>query len=273
MCVCFTINNYSYDDFIRLSNLLNCGYMVVGAEVGDSGTPHLQGYIEFTKRLTFKQVKELLGDKAHFEARRGTQEEASIYCMKEGDFIEIGQKKMQGERKDLDRIRQVALDSGMRSVTRIGNIQQIKVAEKYLDYNEEPRDYKPVVWWLYGKTGSGKSRKARELFGEDDYYCKNDGTKWWNGYDGHENVVIDDFRPSWWSLTEMLSLLDRYGKTIEYKGGIRQFKGRLIVITSAKAPSDCYAGCGEDIAQLLRRVDFCQEVVCQEVAGNTILQL
>ena len=53
----------------------------------------------------------------------------------------------------------------------------------------------------------------------------------------------------------MLSILDRYSHRIECKGGERQLRARKIIVTSAKAPEECYKNCGEDIKQLLRRID------------------
>lgn len=274
-CACFTLNNYTFDDLVRLGGLKDhVKYLVMGAEVGEQGTPHLQGYVEFNKSIKFNSAKKLLGDRVHIEQRRGTQQQAIDYCKKDGDVWEMGTPGHQGKRVDLDNVRQLAMDGGMRAVARTSSLQQIKVAEKYLTYNEEPRDWKPEVYWLWGKTGVGKSRRAREIAGDQDTYCKNDGTKWWTGYDGHEVVIIDDFRDSWWSLTEMLSLLDRYEKIVEYKGGHRQFKPRTIIVTSAMSPADCYKNTGERIDQLLRRIDYTIEMVA-EVAevGEVILGL
>lgn len=157
----------------------------------------------------------------------------------------------------------------MREVTLTGNMQQIRVAEKYLTYHEEPRDWEMEVEWYWGPTGSGKSRAARTKFADLDYYTKNTPTKWWNGYDGHEAVIIDDFRDSWWPITDMLSLLDRYERQVETKGGERQFRARRVIITSANPPSNCYRNCGEAVEQLLRRIGHVTEFRNDVGGGNT----
>lgn len=268
---CFTLNNYTAVDDNNLQNATFYSYIVFGYEVGDQGTPHLQGYIELNRKTRFNTVKQLIGARAHLEARKGTQQQAIEYCKKGGRFFERGIKANQGARTDLDEVRRTALEEGMRHVTARFNLQGIKVAEKFLTYNEDPRDFKPLVTWLHGVTGAGKSRRAREIC-TDDVYTKNNGTKWWDGYDGHECCIIDDFRDSWWPITEMLSLLDRYEKLVEFKGGWRQFKSKIIVITSINEPRDCYKGTGEAIEQLLRRIDHTVHVVphVPEVGGNTI---
>lgn len=195
-----------------------------------------------------------LGLRWHIEGRRGTQIQAIDYCKKDACYISHGKPKIQGQRTDLDRIRGIAHEDGMRAVCVAGNLQQIRVAEKYLTYCEEPRDWKPNVTWIWGDSGTGKSRMARELCGED-VYTKNTGTKWWDGYDNHEDVIIDDFRDSWWPITYMLALLDRYEMIIEYKGGTRQFRPRNIIVTSIKDPIECYINTGECHMQLKRRID------------------
>lgn len=260
---CFTINNYGDSDIERLDNI-QCPYIVWGYEKGKKEeTPHIQGYVEFDKAKTFLTVKKLLGDKAHLEGRKGTAKQASKYCMKDGHFIQKGvlSTDRQGARVDLDYVRTNALTEGMRHVTSFYNAQQIRVAEKFLTYNEEPRKWKPTVKVYWGESGTGKSKRCRDDEEDEDIYVKNDGTMWWDGYDAHEVVIIDDFRGSWWKLTEMLSLLDRYEKRVQFKGGYRQFKPRRIYITSNTHPEKWYLGCEHNaVEQLIRRIDVIKEI-------------
>lgn len=252
-----TINNYTKEDEVPFINKpASVRYCIAGYEVGDEGTPHLQAYVEMYSPCRLSAMKKLF-PRAHLEIRRGTRLEAKAYCMKDGIYVECGDWEAggQGQRPDLDKARQFAVEGGMRLVTQVCSAQQIKVAEKFLEYNESCRDWKPEVHWIWGPTGVGKSYKAREILDNNDVYTKNTGTKWWTHYDGHENVIIDDFRDSWWSLTETLALLDRYEFIVECKGGARQFLGKKIVVTSCKHPSECYKGVGEDIQQLIRRID------------------
>lgn len=92
---CFTLNNYSPEDVDRLRSLRSVygdvTYLIFGREVGESGTPHLQGYIQLSKRKPLLQVKVLLGGNPHLEISRGTVQEAAEYCKKDGDFEEFGE--------------------------------------------------------------------------------------------------------------------------------------------------------------------------------------
>lgn len=62
----FTLNNYTDSDIERLESLPYPEYFVVfGQEVAPStGTPHLQGFIRFSKRVRRTGVEKMLGGRA-----------------------------------------------------------------------------------------------------------------------------------------------------------------------------------------------------------------
>lgn len=87
---CFTLNNYTEDQFKYLLEIKS-KYLIVGREIApETGTPHLQGYIYFSSSKSFKNAKRLFPDRVHLEAAKGTPEQNKIYCSKGGDFKEIG---------------------------------------------------------------------------------------------------------------------------------------------------------------------------------------
>jgi len=75
---CFTINNYDEDD--TFPDLL-CSYLIEAHEIGETGTPHIQGFMELKTRMRLTQLKPLC-PKAHFEACRGTPWQNMMYCKK-----------------------------------------------------------------------------------------------------------------------------------------------------------------------------------------------
>lgn len=90
---CFTLNNYTDGEVELLDQLLqsdHVSYGVYGFETGESGTPHLQGFIIFEQEKRLAQVKRIVSERAHFEVARGTPVQAADYCKKDGDFKEYG---------------------------------------------------------------------------------------------------------------------------------------------------------------------------------------
>lgn len=60
--------------------------VVYQQEVGDNGTPHLQGYIEFKRKQRFTAITRIFSDHnaIHWEAAGGTRDENVDYCTKTG---------------------------------------------------------------------------------------------------------------------------------------------------------------------------------------------
>lgn len=106
---CFTINNYTpAEQQAILDSADNFDYLVVGRELGDSGTPHLQGFLILQTKLRLRNVKALPGfQRAHLEVARGTPKEASDYCKKDSDFSEFGTLPSgQGKRSEFDTLKE-----------------------------------------------------------------------------------------------------------------------------------------------------------------------
>lgn len=84
---CFTFNNYSNDDldFLVPKFQLECNKVIVGKEVGESGTPHLQGYIEFKKKKRPLSVFE--SNRIHWEKAKRPADENFEYCSKDGNIF------------------------------------------------------------------------------------------------------------------------------------------------------------------------------------------
>lgn len=83
---CFTVNNYSPRDITRIESI-DCPFFIFGLETAPTtGTPHLQGYIEFTQYKRRSAVQKLIHPKAHLEPAKGNRRQNIIYCSKSGDI-------------------------------------------------------------------------------------------------------------------------------------------------------------------------------------------
>lgn len=107
---CFTLNNYTPENESEVQ-AIDCKYLCYGREVGESGTRHLQGYIEFSSRKRLDTVRRLFGGRAHWEPRRGTAGQANDYCTKDGDVFQKGTMTdvRPGQRTDLESLHEVGL--------------------------------------------------------------------------------------------------------------------------------------------------------------------
>ena len=112
---CFTLNNYNDESQGHICALFAneelVKYAVYGREVAPStNTPHLQGFVVFQKRYRLGGVKDLFQPYGpHLEPARGTSQEASTYCKKDGDYEEFGSLPAQGQRNDFAEFKQWVL--------------------------------------------------------------------------------------------------------------------------------------------------------------------
>jgi hypothetical protein len=134
---------------------------------------------------------------------------------------------------------------------KVDSYQALRFAQAGASYGVK-RSWRPDVYWFYGPTGVGKTREAYRL--APDAYFTTATLQWWDGYDGHEDVIVDDFRSSFCKLEYLLRLLDRYPFQVAIKGGHRQFLAKRIFITSAFSPSQLFSDGGDNVNQLLRRI-------------------
>jgi len=235
-----------------------CKYIIFGLEhAPTTGTPHYQGYVYWCSAKTKNEIKRRFPG-MWWEDAKGNSLQNYVYGTKEDkmDYFEFGTRPKQGARTDLNEIRVTLANGGnMRDIVdTTDSYQGIRMAEVILKYKEKPRNFKPAVLWFWGPTGAGKTRAAYELCGQDDTWITAKNLRWWEGYDGHKNVIIDDFRGDFCTFHELLRILDRYEYRIECKGGSRQLIATTMVITSCHHPRNVYET-REDIEQLIRRID------------------
>jgi len=266
---CFTWNNYPFDWATQISRKFpKRKYWVGGCEVAPTtGTPHIQGYVEFNSPAKFSTLQRL-GFISHWEIRKRTAKQASDYCKKEDpDFVEEGTISQQGARHDLAAVRDAIVEQGasFREVAaEFPSVNAHRTAQTLLTYFEPKRRFKPTITWIYGPTGVGKSHRAEELaYGItddlDQIHTQTGRSKWWDGYDAHTVVIIEELRKEFCDFADFLVLIDRYPHKIEVKGGFRQMRSRHMFITSSKPPELMWHT-DEDINQLLRRIDNIYEI-------------
>jgi hypothetical protein len=80
---CFTLNNYLEEEHssivLQFQSVANL--WVIGDETGENNTPHLQGYVEFKKKVRPLGMFET--KRIHWEKCKGTREQNVEYCTKQ----------------------------------------------------------------------------------------------------------------------------------------------------------------------------------------------
>lgn len=244
---CFTINNPTDEDLLAVSSVV-CRYIIYGNEVGEEGTPHLQGYVEFEKVIRMNACKKSLGDRAHIEPRRGTREQARDYCMKDGNFVERGDFGAggQGKRNDLETLMQAVKEDK----PRLEIMEEIPMVyarnEKFLHnykaalMKEKTKDFRFVtVNVLWGDAGVGKTRRVMELTYGKVFRVNVEDSFPFDGYDYEEAILFDDFYGGL-KINNMLHVLDGYQLRLNVKHGHSYANWKTVYITSNRHPDTWY---------------------------------
>lgn len=248
---CFTLNHPVENDITKLDSL-DCQYLVYGHEVAPTtGTPHLQGYVYFTNARAFKAVLKLLPVRSHVEVARGTPTQNIEYCTKDSEFTERGERPLDPkERGEVNKERW----NEARAAAKEGRYDDIP-SDLYIRYQSSfkrirredqppPADLEPKEKygvWIWGPPRTGKSHKARTEYAP--YYLK-DMNKWWDGYEGEANALLDEFEPN--HAQFMTSFLkrwaDRWTFSAETKGAKLVIRPQQIVVTSNYSMEECFHG-------------------------------
>lgn len=258
---CFTVNNYCDNDIAAVDHLCKqADYGIYGKEIGEFGTPHLQGYVYYKDKISFSTVKQMI-PRAHIEQARGTARENRVYCTKEHNFIEYGDMPQQGKRTDLIEFRNAVLNEGIDKFEAYERFPDIMVRYRHA-YNDMfalylekkaieqfKKKIKPEVTAIIGPPGVGKTMSVYTAHEPEEVYKievadGSAGSTFWDGYRGQDVILIDDFHNNL-KLDYMLRLLDAYPQKLNIKGGHVYRVATKIYITSNIPVEQWYQYCPE----------------------------
>ncbi len=217
------------------------GYICWGKEIcPKTKKEHYNGWIQFEtkKKKRIGGVKKMChSKKIHVESCMGTVEQNDKYCKKDGDWKTLGAFTTQGTRTDLMELKKIIDEGGtLREVANNSFSDFIKYNtgfqkyKKMIDQSLRKCFRKVKVIHIHGKTGTGKTRKAMS-YSDDTYKIQGNAMKWWDGYDGEETLVIDEY-DSQIPCTEILGILDGYQLRLPIKGSFTYANWKNIIITS-----------------------------------------
>lgn len=260
-CYVFTYNNYTEEGTEKLKTWLTekTKYAVFGREVGEAGTPHLQGYFSLKTQKSTKTIQNelsLLEINLWLNYAKGNPAQNREYCSKQdANFWEHGEITVagRGQRTELldvvDTMQQpggataealiekhpVEMIKYFNNIMRVNNI----LRKKHLP---EFRDITVTVY--YGEGGTGKTSKAicdAKAVGLSYYILSppNNQNQWYDNYTGEGALILDDFY-GWLPPHDLYRVLDRYKLMIPIKGSHEWALWTHVWITSNVPPDRFY---------------------------------
>lgn len=243
---CFTTNNYTDGDVERCKAVV-CRYIVIGfEEAPETGTPHLQGYVNFGSAKQLAYVHSVLPERSHIEVARGSANQNRDYCKKSGRFWERGECPLNAGERERTRWEDA------RQKARIGAFKEIPADIELRCYSairaiyaEEMQVHQPPMLddvcgeWHWGVPHSGKSYGLRLRY--PDAFIKN-LNKDWDGYTNQKAVIMDELTPSLArALASYIKLwADRYPFNANVKYSVKFIRPEKILITSNYSIEQCF---------------------------------
>ena len=238
-----------------LEQLTALEYFCLADEIGlETHTPHTHIFTFLRNSTRFSRIKRLFPD-AHIEAAKGSIQENRAYVEKSGKwandpkadtsvsgtFEESGEppdEPGQGARTDIALIYQ-QIDEGMSNAAIMRANPDTakfihlmdKVRESLLEdrYRDQWRDLD--VYYIWGKTGTGKTRGVMEKHGYANCYRVTDYEHPFDRYNQEPVLCLDEFRSSL-PIGDMLDYLDGYPLALPARYANRQACYETVYIVS-----------------------------------------
>lgn len=233
----FTHNNY---ESTTLEDTIECRFIAYSHEVAPTtGTPHLQGYICFSNATTNRSVMGKLPG-CHVEPMQGSIAQNDTYISKLTMPIERGDKPLSNDDKGRanqlrwQRTRALAQQNKLEEIDADIYVKHYNTLKRIAaDNHEKPQHLdtsKPGIW-IYGETRTGKTHAVHAAY--PDLFEKN-FTRWWDGYERQEVVLLNDIDKSHWPLYSFLKQwVDKFTFPAQYKGiGSKVIRPKKIIVTS-----------------------------------------
>lgn len=233
-----TINNptasgYTHDAIKKaVSQLRSVVYWCMSDEIGNKEhTPHTHVFLFSRSGIRFSTIKNLFST-AHMEMARGTCQQNMEYVSKtgkwekdkksetsiEGTFEEFGEMPVErrGKKDDLDDLYDMIksgmsdseiLEQGAEYMLRLDAIGRTRQILKQERWRNEFR--KLEVTYIWGDTGTGKTRYVMDKYGYSNVYRVTDYQHPFDAYEGQDVLLFDEFRSDL-PLADMLKYLDGY---------------------------------------------------------------
>lgn len=272
--VCFTVNNYEVDYADRIieyidKNEASIQYMVLGEEIGANGTPHIQGFIHLKKPpkecgVKFWREELPYGHSTHFSTARGTDEQNTKYCTKEGPFLQFGKeaepecqwrKLIETAKRSLEDCMSIdpeifvkhyhqlkAIHDDYNQPKMMAQLQELRDWQKNVVQKLQSQKDREILFVVDIEGGKGKSALAKHLMTEYKTWACQGGkiNDLMYAYDTEAEYVIFDMarcnNPDYYPWNFMENLKNGWFTSTKYKGGMKMFNAPKIVVFMNEDP-------------------------------------
>lgn len=238
-------------------------YAMAGLETcPTTGRQHLQGFMWLNDRSRFAAVRKQIPG-VHIAVMKGSLEQNEAYCSKEDKTPWVC-----GERPLDNGLREKNRWIAIRDQAKTGDVENVEDAQAYVvhysslkliakDHAKAPADLDDCCGvWVYGPSGSGKTHLVIHTYTTPDTLFKKAMNKWWCGYRGEPNVLLDDidcthapfmayFLKTW---------ADKYSIRVETKNGGAFIRPSRVYVTSNFTIDEVF-GDRDDLAAIKRRFE------------------
>lgn len=287
-----TINNpdnygFTHDKIIEVLEKQFKGlvYYCFSDEIGEQGTFHTHIFIACASGVRFSTLKKRF-PVAHIDYPMGTSQECVDYVFKQGKWektekestnikdshVEWGELPIerQGKRHDLDDLYDMVY-SGMSTndiisidtqfILQIDKIERARSLYLHNKYKSTRRNL--TVTYIYGPTGTGKTRSVMDLYGYENVYRVTDYLHPFDTYDCEDVIIFEEFRSSL-TLGNMLNYLDIYPIKLPARYAPKQACYTKVFIISNQSLEEQYSEIQRqhrnDYEAFLRRINYVEYV-------------
>lgn len=274
----------------QLSKFASVLYWCLCDETGSEGTYHTHLYICFRTPRPHSVIENAFPG-AHREIVRGTSQQNRDYVLKDGEkynkqpdgtydytdasgkrhigqnygetFLEWGEipHEHQGKSKDVERMLEMIKDGADNleivnevpsAMLNMDKLERVRSMYRDADFRNSWRDLE--VTYIFGATGSGKTRGVMERYGYNNCYRVTDYKHPFDTYDGQDVIIFEEFRGGL-KHGDMLNYLDGYPLLLPCRYFNRQACYTKVFIVSNIPPTEQYCSVDrESVKAFFRRI-------------------
>ena len=191
----FVVTQWNIDcDYLKLVEGGQLQFVAYGEEeCPTTGRKHHQAFIYFHNQKSDEKKKlckigKMFGKiQCNVEAMRGSFKQNVAYCSKESELIKIGDEPKQGERGDINEVKDLIL-SGKRTADDICEADPAFFHQygrtldrlEVISLRKKWRKWKTKGVWYTRPSGSGKSHAAFQNYDPETHYVKILNEEWWD---------------------------------------------------------------------------------------------